>query len=400
MNTDKFIDACRKQNLIDLYDVALGYIMDEVPQDDLDKHNLMIMTVDLLADTLFEEKKFSKAESLRMSLKECQPSLYADTIFSLLPDLIYYYLFRKDEKRAAFCLDELAVNPEEDFLLFVHILDVMDAYGHATLVRNCVDKILKSNITIDRRELKILNSYITSIPSRIKDPKLLSIRNNFVETSYKSNIPVITSENIAEGFLDFFALENNNEKKKYIIDEVAFRQYIYRLLDVEFLDTFEYAASVLWGAVYILDIMGSKGILSPEELAYNQDIISKTKAFFLVNIPWDAYWRLRFIHFWNKPWSIEQKEFDSESYIFNHTLPLRPKDILGESILKIFGDKGSDISYYKYLEEEQIAFENSIKKDDIEDFGYEKRKDSMFPYLNYLSGESESEIKPEPSEDL
>ena len=143
----------------------------------------------------------------------------------------------------------------------------MDAYGHATLVRNCVDKIIKSNITIDRRELKILNSYITSIPSRIKDPKLLSIRNNFVETSYKSNIPVITSENIAEGFLDFFALENNNEKKKYIIDEVAFRQYIYRLLDVEFLDTFEYAASVLWGAVYILDIMGSKGILSPAELA-------------------------------------------------------------------------------------------------------------------------------------
>ena len=44
MNTEKFIDACRKQKLIDLYDVALGYIMDEVPQDDLDKHNLMIMT--------------------------------------------------------------------------------------------------------------------------------------------------------------------------------------------------------------------------------------------------------------------------------------------------------------------------------------------------------------------
>ena len=64
------------------------------------------------------------------------------------------------------------------------------------------------------------------------------------------------------------------------------------------------------------------------------------------------------------------------------------------------GDTGPDLSYYKYLEEEQIAFDNSIEKEDNEDFGYERRKDSMFPYLNYLSGESESEIKPEPTDQL
>ena len=399
MNTEKFIDACRKQKLIDLYDVALGYIMDEVPQDDLDKHNLMVMTIDLLADTLFEEKKFSKAESLAITLKECQPDLYNDTIFSLLPELIYYNLFRNEPSKLGTYLEELSNNPEEDFLLYVHILDVMDAYGKYDIVKKNVAHLISNNIILDKKQIKILKSYLSSIPSNIKDARLLSIRKDFVETCYKYNISTITAENIAEGFFDFFDKEPHGEKKNLIIDEAEFRQYIYRLLDIEFLDTFEYAASILWGAVFIVDMMNSKGLLTQEEFTNNLEVINQTKAFFLVNIPWDAYWRLRFIHTWNKPASISDEEFASESYLFNHTLPLRPKDILGVSILSIFGEKGRNISYYKYLEEEQKLFEENVKTEIEDEYGLNKIKDSMFPYLNYLSGESENEVRPEPFDD-
>ena len=151
MNTEKFIDACRKQKLIDLYDVALGYIIDEIPQDDLDKHNLMIMTIDLLADTLYEEKKFSKAESLAITLKECQPDLYNDTIFSLLPELLYYNLFRNETSKLELYLEELSLNADEDFLLFVHILDVFDAYGKYDIVKKNVSNLIKNNTSIDKK---------------------------------------------------------------------------------------------------------------------------------------------------------------------------------------------------------------------------------------------------------
>lgn len=396
MNTEKFIDACRKQKLIDLYDVALGYIMDEIPQDDLDKHNLMIMTIDLLADTLYEEKKFSKAESLAITLKECQPDLYNDTIFSLLPELLYYNLFRNETSKLELYLEELSLNADEDFLLFVHILDVFDAYGKYDIVKKNVSNLIKNNTSIDKKEIKILKSYLSSIPVKIKDHNLIAIRKDFVEYCYKYNISVITAENISDALFDFIESESNKEKKSNLINEDAFRQYIYRLLDIEFLDTFEYAASVLWGAVYIIDLMQAKNYITAEDAEINRNIICRTKAFLLVNIPWDAYWRLRFIHTWKKPLSISEEEFANESYLFNHTLPLRPKDVIGASIFSIFGEKGKNISYYQYLEAEQKLFEENLKEELNEEFGANKKKDSMFPYFNYLSGESENEIRPEP----
>ena len=37
--------------------------------------------------------------------------------------------------------------------------------------------------------------------------------------------------------------------------------------------------------------------------------------------------------------------------------------------------------------------------DNIE-FGVDKKKDSIFPYLNYLSGELSDELKPKPKDDI
>ena len=80
-------------------------------------------------------------------------------------------------------------------------------------------------------------------------------------------------------------------------------------------------------------------------------------------------------------------------------LPIfKTEDIINKSILSIFNEYSEDISYTGYLEEEEIAFEKNVKLIDGLEFGVNKKKDSMFPYLNYLSGESYDEFRPEPTE--
>ena len=61
MDVTIFIETCARENPIDLYNITLGSLIEEVPEDEADKHNLMVMTIDLLADTLYEEKEFEKA---------------------------------------------------------------------------------------------------------------------------------------------------------------------------------------------------------------------------------------------------------------------------------------------------------------------------------------------------
>ena len=95
MDALKFVRACQEQNPIDLYDVALGVFTTDLPEELYDNYDVM-MTIELLADTLYEEKEFEKAEQLVTVLRNHQPELYQESLFLLLPDLIYYYLFKDD----------------------------------------------------------------------------------------------------------------------------------------------------------------------------------------------------------------------------------------------------------------------------------------------------------------
>ena len=293
---------------------------------------------------------------------------------------------------------ELAIAPEEDFLLFVHLLDVLDAYGYCEMMNQIVTDVLTTDTHLDEEDQELLESYLVAIEPFSDDPKLKAIRQEFLDRAPFWYIPSITAENIIDAMTDYFERNYPEEiPDKLLLDEESFRDYMTSLLDVEFLDTYEYAASVLWGSVFLMDMLGANSVLTAEETAHNLEIIRKMKAFLLVNIPWDGYWRLKFIYQWEKPWSIEKQEFDAERRLIEHNLMVKPKNIINHSILTLFGKSAEDISYAKYLEDEQAAFEKMIVEENKDEFGADRKKDSMFPFFNYLSGEVEDELKPMPS---
>ncbi|MGL4292333.1 MAG: hypothetical protein ACRCSQ_01935 [Bacteroidales bacterium] len=398
MNALEFVRDCQQQNPIDLFDVALGVFTTDLPEELYENYDIM-MTIELLADTLFEEKEFAKAEQLVLVLRDHQPEIYQDSMFLLLPELIYYHLFKEDPVKVDFYMRELAIAPEEDFLLFVHLLDVLDSYGYVEMMNQLVTDVLTTDTHLDEEDQELLESYLVAVEPCTDNLELCTIRNEFLSRAPFWYIPSITAENIIDAICDYIT-RNAPERMPdmLLLDENSFRDYVTSLLDPEFLDTYEYAASVLWGSCYLIDMMTATNRLSPEESSYNLEIIRKTKAFFLVNIPWDGYWRLKFLYNWEKPWSVSKEEFDAERRLIEHNLYLKPKEIVNNSILNVLGQSASNLSYAKYLEEEQAVFEKMIAEEINEEFGMDKKKDSMFPFFNYLSGEKEDELKPMPTD--
>lgn len=398
MDAVNFVKACQEESPIDLYDVALGVFSTDLPDELFDNYDVM-MTIDLLADTLFEEKEFKKAEQLAEVLRCNQPDLYQEAAFTLLPNLISYYLFKKDPEKVHKYMMELSIAPEEDILLFVHLLDMIDAYGYTDLMHEVVAHVLNADTMLDEEDQEILESYLIPVDSNTDDPLLLAIRERFLERTPFLNIADITAENIIDAMIDYFDhSEEEDPKNKLLLDENSFRTYIGAMIDTEYLDTYEYAATILWGSVYLMDQLGSDSVLTAEETAYNLKIIEKTKAFFLVNIPWDGYWKLSYLYNWSRPWSVPVEEFEAEKHLIEKNLTVRPREIVNHSIMDLLGNYAHNLRYARYLEEEQAAFEKRISEEDQEEFGADKKRDSMFPFFNYLSGEVESEFKPEPTD--
>lgn len=397
MDAQKFVKACQEENPIDLYDVALGVFTTDLPEELFENYDVM-MTIDLLANTLFEEKEFEKAEQLIEVLRSHQPELYQDCLFTLLPNLIEYFLFKGKKGRAEFYMEELSIAPEEDILMFVHLLDLTDAYGYSDMMDRIVMRVLNSDNHLDEEDHEILESYLIPVGAPSEYEPLIRLRDEFLYYADRHNIPSITAENIIDAMIDY--LERNiNEQvtDSIVLEENSFRNYIAGLLDMEYMDTYEYAAIILWGSVYLIDMMKEKRYLSPEDAEKCIEITRRVKAFFMVNIPWDGYWRLRFLHHWDRTRSIGENEFKAEQQLVLSNLPIRAKDIVNHSIMDIFGEKAKEISYARYLPEEQDVFEQMIREEDYEEFGADRKKDSMFPYFNYLSGEREDEFKPMPS---
>ncbi|MEG1615667.1 MAG: hypothetical protein RR202_00665 [Bacteroidales bacterium] len=397
MDALKFVKACQEQNPIDLYDVALGVFTNDLPDELFDNYDVM-MTIELLTETLYEEKEFEKVEQLVQVLRCNQPELYQEGAFTLLPNLICYSLFKGDTERVEFYMMELSIAPEEDILLFAHLLDVIDAYGYTELMNKIVTHVLNSDHHLDEEDVEVLESYLMSVDANTEDRQLIAIRRGFLDRAPVWHIPEITAENIIDAMIEYFDHNfKENLQEKLLLEEVSFRNYIAGMIDSEYLDTYEYAATVLWGSVYLMDQLGANGVLTAEETAYNLEIIRKVKAFLMVNIPWDGYWKLKFLYTWDRPYSIEASEFEAEKQLVEHNLQVKPNQIVNESILDIFGKYAKNISYSKYLEDEQAAFEKMISEENKEEFGVDKKTDSMFPYFNYLSGEFDSEFKPKPS---
>ncbi len=400
MKAEIIFDNDDNLNPIDLYDIALGMFSTKIPSDITENYDVAT-SVELLVDALFEEKEFRKVEELIGVLSKFHPDLYKDSVYILLPNLIDYYLYKGNYNNAELLMYELSEYPEQDFLLFVHLLNMFSAYGQVDAMSKIALKTITSATTLDNDEKEVLESFIVSVTPDINDNKLIEIREAFICYLILNNVSEITSEDIIDSITDYLTRKFTDKYPDKLLFEIeTFRSFIAEIMDLEYLDTYEYAGSVLWGSVFFNDFIYEKKYINEQQYNSNLEIIKRTKAFYLVNIPWDGYWKLRFIHRWSKPVGIDKSEFIAEKKLFTNNIDLKPKDIFGKNIKDIFSSYFDDISYSKYLEKEVESFEKRITAMDNIEFGVDKKKDSIFPYLNYLSGELSDELKPKPKDDI
>jgi hypothetical protein len=363
---------------IDLSNIDMGKLHKVISENSPNEEDTM-SSLEMLADILFLEKNFDKAEKLIHAIKSGQPEIYKEIIFELLPEMTDYYLFNGDIDKAFICLDELSDNYSSDFLHFTHILDVFENYGYSSKMKDSVEKVLNMDKDLDSEDKEILESYININCYPTGNETLIKARDIFMEHSKAMNIPNLAANNIIDALIDYFESAYTPDESHIInFGLESYRNYLANIIEDEYIDIYKYGASILWGSVYFIDSMYDKQMITDDEYSHFLNIIERVKAFFIVNIPWDGIWKIRFLYNWGKPLGISEKEFIGEREIVERNIRIKAKDIINKSIIETLDANVKRLSYAKYLEEENIAFQRNIERANSENFGIDKKRIHCF----------------------
>ena len=311
------------------------------------------MTIELIIKELFEQRTYEEADALIQLFIKRNYRIIQAIDFELIPELIYFQLFYDRIAKAEQYLRILATKAEDDLLLFAHLLDVFDAYGQTEIITQVVTEIISNNTRLDQEDRLLLESYIIATAPFSKNKNLTPIRQRFITYCNEKNIHALTAENIFDAISDYIDNALPSKQKGWLLlDEKSFRSYIACLLDVEFLDTFEYAASVLWGAAFFFQFLFEQRKITSLELHQNIQIISRTKAFFWINIPWEGYWRMRFLCQWEHIEPVTTQEKEAEKQIIYQNILLSNLNNQSDPVQTIFGDQMTHLSYGSHLADE------------------------------------------------
>ena len=163
-------------------------------------------------------------------------------------------------------MEELSNFPEYDFLLYIHLLNLLDAYGQVDIMNKITLKTITTARNLDEAEKEVLDSFIVSAAPTTKDEMLLNLRELFIDYLIFNNVAEVTAENIIDAILDYVNrryIESSNEK--LILELNSFKAFIAEIMDLKYLDTYEYAACVLWGTVYMNDYILENNLITEQQ---------------------------------------------------------------------------------------------------------------------------------------
>ena len=167
-----------------------------------------------------------------MTLKTHQPEIYSDSVLSLLPELIYYYQHINNKEKAKYYMDDLAQFPDEDFLLFIHIIDVFDADGLTNYAKQIIYYLVVNENSFSTEKREILDNYLEQLKPNTDNETLLSLRTGFLDMSNEFSIPQISADNIIDVLIDYYDNhKHNKEQNLLLLDELSFPIFITSFLD-------------------------------------------------------------------------------------------------------------------------------------------------------------------------
>ena len=153
-----------------------------------------------------------------------------------------------------------------------------------------------------------------------------TLQGYFLKYMKGRGFPFSISGRLWEQMLDVWGV---NEVKEYVepdnyfaLGKNEYEQFLVNVENRHFLGNSNDMFAVLWGSVYIYDFLKSIGIINDEVYNKFQNIVKKIKGK-LIGIRIRDLWSFNFVHIWEKPESVSDKEFDLEEKIFRKSIAFK-----------------------------------------------------------------------------
>jgi hypothetical protein len=155
---------------------------------------------------------------------------------------------------------------------------------------------------------------------------MLTVQSLFQVEMLKKEFPFLLSGILWDKLIEYWE-ENSNQKRQkpdayFSVEPKGFERFITQLSGSYFNDNTAEMMAVLWGSVYAYDFLLSIHLISQD--TYDRFISASRiiKGSAIANFTSDL-WNSNFVHYWKKPDSISEAEFQAETKIFEKSLLMK-----------------------------------------------------------------------------
>jgi len=333
-------------------------------------------------------KNFDKVLKFTELIQHKHPTLYEE-FFQYFDDfLIDYYSFHGNRDEAEKAFSNFYENPEQNFDQLLFGLKKLLFYQHFDIIDKTVTKsydIIKNSDKLiggAEYDLALLKFYINLelfynqinqksfdkagfeksllpfdfkfkpnaidfIESGLLNPEqinqnlivkftknrndyMLAIVSQFlVHMATKKKFRFAVSGRIWDKVMEFLEEESNNKNQKpdnyFSINTINFENFLSSLSGGIFYNNRSEMIAVLWGSVYVYDFLRSIDLINDET---HTNFITTSRIFkgkIIANFM-SELWNSNFVHYWEKPDSISEIEFNEESKIFQKSISIKNEE--------------------------------------------------------------------------
>jgi uncharacterized protein YchJ len=374
-------DGCLKH-----FDAIFDFFSEELPAEFVDGYDVGEVILETRGHNE-TAKNFDKVLKFTELIQQKHPALYEE-FFQYFDDfLIDYHSFQGNRDEAEKAFSNFYENPEHDFDQFLFCFKKLLFYQHFDIIDKTATKsydIIKNSdqlISGAEYELAILKYYInlefyynqinqksfdkvgfekSLLPFEFKfqpnainfitlgllnpeqskenivskftqnrDDYILTVESLFLAHMATKKFGFPVSGRIWDKLMEFLEEESNFKRQKpdsfFAINTVNFEKFLSNLAGDFFTNNRSEMIAVLWGSVYVYDFLLSIGLINDETHA---DFITTSRIFkgkVIANFT-SELWNSNFVHYWEKPESVSENEFNEESKIFKKSISIKNQE--------------------------------------------------------------------------
>ena len=441
-------DGCVKH-----FDEIFDFFSDDLPAEFVDGYDVGEVILETRGHNE-TAKKFDRVLKFTELIKQKHPALYEE-YFQYFDDfLIDYHSFNGNREGAENAFSNFYENPEHDFDQLLFGLKKLLFYQHSDIIDKTVSKsfdIIKNSdklIPGAEYDLALLKYYInleffynqinqnsfnksefekSLLPFDFKfqpnaidfielgllkpeqsnenlifkftqnrDDYTLTIESQFLVQMTTKKFGFAVSGRIWDKLLEFLEEESNTKKQKpdnfFSINTVSFEEYLSNLAGGFFTNNRSEMIAVLWGSVYVYDFLLSIGLIN--ETTYTNFIKTSKilKGAVIANFTHEL-WNSNFVHYWEKPDSISEIEFNEESKIFQKSISIKNQEFT--KIKKEINDELNNIGELSDFIMQGAEIHGGKTKNRLEEF-LQSKNDDLFENFDSNYFENTVPVRTEP----